>query len=80
MLTSTGRNSRMKHSTGADGSRAKRRKDRHPSPRHSTGRESTINHSTGVWSDGRRDEEYAQVQAGRAAHKEAARPEPPQPV
>lgn len=78
MLTSTGRNSRMKHSTGADGSRAKRRKDRHPRPRHSTGRESTINHFTGMRFDMRREEEHARAQDERAAFEEATRWGPPQ--
>ena len=80
MLTSTGRTSRVKHSTGAGGGRAKRKKDRHPRPRHSTGRESTINHSTGVGSDVRHDKKRARAEAERAAFEEAARWEPPQPV
>jgi len=76
MLTSTGRNARMKHSTGGAGNRAKRREDRHPRPQHSTGRESTINHSTGMGSDVRRDEERARAGVERAAFEGATRWEP----
>lgn len=74
MLTSIGRNSHMKHATGAEGDHAKRRRERHRRPRHSTGRESTINHSTGIWSDKRRDKEHAQARAEQAAGWQ-----PPQP-
>jgi len=77
MLPSTGRTSRVKHSTATeeDYINSPRRHHRRPRPQHSTGRESTINHFTGARFEVRRDEERAQAEAERAAAWE-----PPQPA
>lgn len=63
MLTSTGRNSRMRHSTSEEGDHAGRRSHRRPRPRFSTGREGTVNHFTGTQSDEKPDKEGAQAEA-----------------
>ena len=70
MLTSTGRDSRvrhLRHSTAEEGDHAGRRNHRRPRPRYSTGRECTVNHFTGTPSNVRRDEERAQAEAEQAA-------------
>ena len=80
MKYSTGRNARVKHSTGSKKNCINRRSHRRPRPQHSTGRESTINHFTGMRFDGRCEEERARAEAERAALGEATRHEQRQPV
>jgi hypothetical protein len=80
MVTSTGRSSRVQHSTGMAGSRTERKSHRRPRTRYSTGRQSTICHFTGRRSDMRRHEKHAQAKAGRAAPEDAAHWEPRQPA
>lgn len=63
MLTSTGRNSRVRHSTAEEGDHAGRRNHRRSRPRYSTGREGTVNHFTGTPSDEICDKERAQAEA-----------------
>ncbi len=62
MVTSTGRNSPVRHSTGAAGDHTKRKDHRRPRPRYSTSRASTISHFTGTKPDARRGEERARGQ------------------
>ena len=63
MLTSTGRNSRVRHSTAEVGDHAMRRNHCRPRPRFSTGRECTVNHFTGTPHAERPDKEGAQAKA-----------------
>jgi hypothetical protein len=63
MLASTGRNSRVRHSTAEVGDHAMRRNHCRPRPRFSTGRECTVNHFTGTPYDERPDKEGAQAKA-----------------
>jgi hypothetical protein len=67
MLASTGRNSRVRHSTAEVGDHAMRRNHCRPRPPYSTGREGTVNHFTGAPSNVRRDEERAQAEAEQGA-------------
>jgi len=78
MKYSTGRNTRVKHSTATEEEYINRKSHRRPRPQHSTGRESTINHFTGMRFDMRREEEHARAQDERAAFEEATRWGPPQ--
>jgi len=80
MLTSTGRNARVKHSTGTVEDHTKRKDHRRPRPRFSTSQASTINHFTGAESNARRDEEHARAKAGRAAPEKATRRKPRPPA
>jgi len=67
MLASTGRNSRVRHSTAEVGDHAMRRNHCRPRPRYSTGKECTVNHFTGTPSDEIGDKERAQAEAKRGA-------------
>ena len=48
---STGRDSRVKHATGADPNRVAKARRRHPRPCYSTGEGATIGHFTGRETD-----------------------------
>lgn len=52
MKYSTGRNTRVRHSTATKEDGVNRRNHRRPRPRFSTSRASTMNHFTGAKSDG----------------------------
>lgn len=67
MLTSTGRNSRVRHSTTEEGDHSWRRNHRRPRPRFSTGREGTVNHFTGTLYDEIGDKERARAEAEKGA-------------
>ena len=66
LRSSTGRDSRVKHSTGAEPDRVAKARRGHPSPRYSTGESATIAHFTGRETDYRALAEHSDIPAEQA--------------
>ena len=73
MRTSTGRDAKVKHSTGSDEKKTENARRAHPRPRTSTGENATVTHFTGTLFDLKREE-----QADIEPEEQARKHKPPQ--
>ena len=73
MRFATGRDSRVKHATGAEVEKMNHARSKHPRPSHATGNDSPLRHMTGERFDLKREMELDEAEEKRLAELDGQR-------